>query len=159
MGFRSYRDPHNPRDRKKIDVKAKPKRLRKSGPLTPSEKFVIAEIVRDTPGDLDTQQLNATAIVLARSPQTIASHVIVAREKLQQNAARYVDIHMDSVEQALVQGDVDVARKGSEWAMTNISAKDARGKAERIVDAPVAESTAPRIAIGINLGGLPSVKH
>lgn len=69
---------------------------------------------------------------------------------------QYADKHMAVIDQALAQGEVDVARKGLEWGMTNISARNEKGERETIIDREVESGSAPTIQIGIALGGLPS---
>lgn len=82
-----------------------------------------------------------------------------ARLKLGANAERYVEAHMNSVDEALSLGKeggrnapaaLAVAQKGAEWAIERIS----QG-ASRIVDqAKASAPTTPQIVIGIAVGGV-----
>lgn len=141
--------------RKRSNLKSIRKKPRKAGPITQAEKLIVAELVQDAPLNLmSDEKISMTAELMRRSPDVIKSIVVQAREQLQSNALSYVASHRKSVEQALAAQDFDIARKGSEWAIEHISARDADGKVERIVEKVEAESTAPRVMIGIQLGGL-----
>ena len=130
---------------------------RRRGKLSRIEKIMVGEIIKDAPNDQPSdKQIEATAVALRRSPETIRSTIAAAREKLQANALRYVDLHNDALMQAMMCNDTDVARKGAQWAIENISSRDADGKVERIVEKTEASSTLPSIRIGIALGGLPA---
>lgn len=131
------------------------RRPAKRGSLTHRENFVIDAIVRESPGELLPAQIEATAIALNRRPATIADALEKARAKLQDQAEKYVDIHLQAVEDALADRDQDTARKGAEWYLEKISARDSSGKSTRIIEASSAESSAPSVRIGIALGGLP----
>ena len=138
-------------------LRKKRRKRRRAGPVSATEKLIIAEVVKDAPlSTPNEKQIDALSITLRRSPEVIKSIVVAAREKFQANSLHYVDLHNDAVQQALAGQDFDVARKGAEWAIERISARDADGKIERIVDKVESESSAPRIQIGIQLGGLPS---
>lgn len=94
---------------------------------------------------------------MRRSPEAVMSGIAKAREKFQAKAEYYVDLHARAADLALVNNDADVARKAAEWAMTNLSGKSQSGDIERIVDRAESASDAPRIQIGINLGGVPAI--
>lgn len=111
--------------------------------------------MKDFPSALVPAQIHSTAIMLNRTPETIAKAIDEARARLADQALEYVDIHMSSTRNALADRDHDVARKAAEWALEHISAKDTDGKQHRIIDVAESSSTAPRIQIGIALGGLP----
>lgn len=135
-------------------AKDRKRRPRKRTHLSQAEKTVIAEIASEHPSD---KQLDALAVSLRRDPITIKSYVASAREKLQANAEHYVDQHRRAMDLALLAGDYGETRKAAEFGMTNISAKNSQGETERIVERAEAESTSPKIQIGISLGGLPAV--
>jgi hypothetical protein len=126
--------------------------------LSTSEKAIIETIVRDTPGEFVPAQIEATAIVLKRSPSAIARAVEDAKQRLQERASEYVDLHMDAAKKALEINEVGEARKAAEWALEHISATDDQGKRVSIVESKASESNAPTIKIGIALGGLPHAR-
>lgn len=100
---------------------------------------------------------DAPIIIHNAIKNSVAQSIRAAREKLQGVASRYVEIHLQSAEKALKNGDYDAARKACEWAMENLSADGDDGKQVRIIapkDQPA--PTLPAIQIGIALGGLPS---
>lgn len=135
--------------------KTRPKKARRRGSLTHVEKLIVAEVVRDAPLHVvDEKQVERVALVLRRSPEAIVSAIATARETLQTRALPYVDYHLAAVKGALDAGEFDVARKGAMEMIDKISARDADGKVERIVEKVEAESTTPRVQIGIMLGGL-----
>lgn len=137
-----------------IDV-TKQRKARRRGKLSQVEKAIVAEVVHDSPfKQLGEKQIDALAVTLRRNPEAIISAIANARETLQLSARPYVDIHRKAVEGALAAGDFDVARKGAMEMVDKISARNADGKVERIVEKVEAESTAPRVQIGIMLGGL-----
>jgi hypothetical protein len=137
-------------------AKAK-KRSRRTSPFAQSEKKIIDGIALDNPND---QQIEALAIAMRRPVETVAvaveSSIAAARRKLQDRAEEYVDLHMEASRLAIAMGEVGEARKAAEWGMTNISGKTSAGDSERIVEKVTTDSDAPRIQIGINLGGLPA---
>lgn len=141
------------RDTKRKVVKRRPARNRR---VTQAEKLVVAELVADSPSNIPNKvDIDNLAIALRRSPSTIQSIVSQARDRLVSNALAYVDLHKDAADKALAIGDLGEARKAAEWAIEHISSRDADGKVESIVERIESESNAPRIQIGIALGGIP----
>ena len=129
----------------------------KTGPLAAQDQRVISELVKTQTHELSVEQISSAAMLLRRSPDQIAHAIMDAREKLQMNAGRYVEIHREVAERALIDGSdkaLDVARKASEYAIQHISARDGKGKLERIVEAEQSAAEAPRVQIGIALGGI-----
>ena len=100
--------------------------------------------------------MQALATIEDTTRAGLAQSIRQARGSLQSQAPEYVRIHLAACKQALAQRDPDVARKGAAWAMENLSATSADGMVERIVDMPTQALDAPRIHIGIALGGLPT---
>ena len=146
------------KDAERRGKRVKPKRRgRKRGHLASSEKLIIAEIVKDAPaGIVAPDVIASTALVLRRSPDAITSAIARARETFQSHAQRYAEIHLTATEQAIATNDNDTARKSAQWAMENLSAKNAAGQHERIIDKADQSSQQPVINIGIALGGMPS---
>jgi hypothetical protein len=128
---------------------------RNRGRLTNLEKSLIESMVMNTPHELTRQQVDAAAMMLKRSRQAIKNHVAKAKEALQRNASRYVDLHLEAAETALANGDTDTARKAAEFALKHISASDDDGTVA-LIDAPAAAAApaGPSIRIGIALGGM-----
>jgi hypothetical protein len=149
---------------------SKPKRIRRGrqvlpaakvparrGSLATSEKSAITNIIERS--QMVPAQIEALAIVMGREPSTIARAVQDAKDRLAESAGEYLDAHKQSVSKALSSNDpkaLETARKGAEWALERISAKDSAGKDIRIIDSAVPGSSAPVIKIGIALGGLPT---
>lgn len=130
---------------------------RRKGQLTKVERLIVGEVVASAPTkSLSEVQTQALAITLNRNPDTIKEIIISAREKLQANAEHYVDVHRLAADQALAQGDIDVARKAAEWAISKISKRDDDGTVHRIVEVDDAtnSNSGPRVMIGIALGGM-----
>jgi len=130
---------------------------RKHGKLSERDHHIISELVQTQPHELSLEQIASTATLLRRSPDQVAHAIVEARERLQMNAGRYVEIHREVAEAALKDGSdkaLDVARKASEYAIQHLSARDGKGKLERIVEAEQQMSDAPRVQIGIALGGI-----
>ena len=137
-------------------VKRRPARRSR---MSPSEKIVIAEVVNNAPGGIVSDiQADRLAMMLQRSPTAITSAIASAREQFLAKANDYVDLHNRTVHKAFAQNDLDVARKGSEWAIEHMSGKNDEGEIERIIDKDDSQSNSPRISIGIALGGLPGRK-
>ena len=127
---------------------------------TATDRATVTGVATQIPVDLATPQklIDSTAIVLNRDPRVVASWIAEARQELQRNARLYVDSHVQSVVGALADKDYDVARKGAEWAIEHISARDSDGRVERIVEVQDASAALPTIQIGIALGGLPPAR-
>lgn len=157
MPYRSYRKPKTPKT-----IGSNPRSSNDSGKLSPhrgrlsnAEKDTINAIVKLTPGGISKQQSDAIAIVLKRDRATIARAVDAAQNTLQQNARRYVDIHLLATEAALEAGEHDTARKAAEFAMKSITAKREDGSTARIIDPETTEPrSGPQVKIGIALGGM-----
>jgi hypothetical protein len=129
------------------------------GPLTQSQRVFIEETVLSTPADQLPAKVDAIAAIVQKNPSTVIAAITTAREKLQQHAEKYVDVHAEVAARALARGakgDYAEARKAAEWALEHISATDGEGKTERVIERATAASTAPQIRIGISLGGMPN---
>lgn len=125
---------------------------RHGGSLSKSEKDLIANTALAQPGGLSPLQVTGLAKVLKRSPALIQQAIIEARDQFVGSAGRYVEIHKQATEDALSNGDaksLDVAVRGAQWALTNISAEGTR-----IVDKPNTEATGSKVMIGIRVGGI-----
>lgn len=150
--FRSYLTPLPPRyfgsAPKSRIVPEYPRR--KGGMPNKSEQTIIDHIAKQPEHQVTPAILESAAIIVHKSPETLARHVIAARQRLTEHAEKYVDLHMQSADAALANGEYGEARKAAEWALEKISVGS-----RRIVDAPsTAQSTAPVIRIGIALGGI-----
>src|SRR2546423_1165453 len=98
---------------------------RRVGPLTKVEKALVDQFVADQPREITPEQVRALAKLLRRSPNTIRQCITQARDDFASHAHRYVEIHHEAVETALAKGDpksLEVALRGSQWALENISA-------------------------------------
>lgn len=132
--------------------KAKKRVFRRAGRLTKTDKAVVAAMVKDAPGELTTKQVSALSAALRRTPNAIRDAVVEAKESFNADALFYTDTHKQVVAAALANGDsksLEVARKGSAWAMTNITQD---GK--RIIDKVESGPQGARILIGIKVGGV-----
>jgi hypothetical protein len=134
----------------------KPKRKRKlpkrTGVITKVEKDLIARVVADQSSEMTERQINALAVVTRRSKALVKKAVEEAHETFVDRSKRYVDIHLATVEQAFAKGTdkgLEVAQKGSQWAIENISEQGARIVEKKSDDT----STGTRIMIGVALGG------
>lgn len=146
---------HEPLRRNRNTALAKPKPIRRFGPLSKSEKGLIESVVVDSPREISKAQTKSLAVALRRSPAAMVQAIENARQKLVERAGRYADIHLEAAESAL-KTDPDVARKASEWALQALTAKDERGQTHRIVDQPKSEQPGSGIVvqIGFALGGM-----
>ena len=135
-----------------VEAKPKPrKRHKKLGSFTDAEKTIVEDIVAQSPGGLNTSEVNALARVLRRNREIIKAAVIEAAETLADRAGRYADIHLQTTEAALANGDaksLEVAARASQWALENISV-DGVAVVEKKADKP----TGPQINIGVIVGG------
>lgn len=137
-----------------VKPKRKPskRRVKRFGSLSKIEKQVIAQVVHDSPAEVTPQQVSALALTLRRSPEAIRNAVADARESFSADALNYVEIHKQTVEAALKAGDsksLEVARKGSAWAITNIA-----HEGKRVIDRPESGPQGSKIIIGIRIGGI-----
>lgn len=132
---------------------AKPKQKRvykRMGSATDTDKALVAAVVMDSPRELSTQQTNALATVLRRSKDVVKTLIEEARENFQANAKRYVELHMQAVEDAVASGDpkaLGEAMKGAAWAISNLSAEGTR-----IVEKETKGPTGTQILINIPMG-------
>ena len=124
-------------------------KFKRSGSITDAEQALIDRFVADQPREISTDQVKALAKVLRRRPSTVADCIQRARENFVSVAEGYVEVHQLAVEGALNRRDFDTAAKHAEWALEHLSQEG-----QRVVDRDVVETHAPKILIGVNLGGL-----
>ena len=130
--------------------------LRK-GALTEAEHIAVKALVTSVePGETE-QQLHqrgrALGIALRRSPEAITNAIRAASEEMAADAPTYVKLLLKSAKKAAQRGD----SRPIEWALENISAKDEKGKAVRVVDPPKTADNGPRmpvVNIMIPMGGI-----
>src|SRR5437867_455313 len=111
--------------------KLKGKRYKRHGKPTEAEKALVAQVVQESPFVVPDSQIGSLARGLRRKKEDIKAMIEGAREKFVESSQRYVEIHKSATENALADGDNEQALKGSQRALTNISAEGAR-----IVDKP-----------------------
>jgi ribosomal protein S9 len=133
------------------DPKLKGKQYKRRTNITPAEKALIAQVVQESPFAVPDAQIGSLARGLRRKKEDIKKMIEEARENFVTSAQRYVEIHKAATEQALEKGDSEQALKGSQWALTNISAEGAR-----IVDKVNNETNTPKVLVGIRIGGVSS---
>jgi hypothetical protein len=129
----------------------KTRRGKRGGPLTKPEKDLIAAVVLDQPREMQAPQISSLAHGLRRSKDAVKAAIEDARGEFLGRAGRYVQIHAETTEAALANGDaksLEVAARSSQWAIERISV-DGMQIVERPTDAP----TGARIFIGLSLGG------
>lgn len=104
-------------------------------------------------GDV-TLPTETIAIAMRRDPKTVTSWITAARERLQERAQRYVDVHALAMEGALKDGDYAIAGKLAWEAATALTdAKDTG----RIIEPPAREQQTKSgitVQIGVQLGGV-----
>ena len=131
--------------------------MKRNGAVTKVEKDLIARVIADQSAEMTTSQVNALAIVTRRSRATIKKAVEEAHETFVDRSQRYVDIHLQTVEAGLSSGTdkgLEVAQRGSQWAIENIS----EGGARIVEKASKDENTGARIMIGVRIGGIDESK-
>lgn len=137
----------------KLTKPATKKRYKRSGKTTKDEKEVVKAVVRQAGGDLPLDRTIALAKAFNRPVGTVKAMITRAKENLAADAEFYVDTHRQVVQDAADVGRatyndklLEVARKGSEWALEHTS-----GDGKRIVDQPSSQSSGTRIMIGVKL--------
>ena len=124
-------------------------KFKRSGGITDTEQALVDRFVADQPREISTDQVKALAKVLRRRPSTVRDCIQRARENFVATAEGYVEVHQQAVEGALNRRDFDTAAKHAEWALEHLS-----HEGQRMVDRDVAETHAPKIIIGVALGGM-----
>lgn len=132
-------------------AKKRPRKVfKRGGGITQPERDLVTQFVQDQPREVTPTQVRALARVLRRSQDTVKSLVEGAREHFIEQADRYVEVHRLAVEGALLDGDFQEARKGSEWYLEHVS-----GEGARIIDKQVDTGPAgTRIFVGLRIGGI-----
>lgn len=133
----------------------KPKKYKRAGSTTQAEKALVAQFVQDSPQEIQPAQVTALARTLRRSKEAVKAMIDQAKENFVAAGERYTEIHQLAVEQALATGTIsgaEVAMKGAQWAMENISAEGSR-----IIDAVAKGPVGNRIVVGVKIGGLNDV--
>lgn len=111
--------------------------------LATTERLVetaIREMDAKTPAEI------AVKVGVSTNGRAVRATIRAARESLQQNAERYVELHMLATEKAALDGDAGPAQ----WALERIAEKG-----DRIVDTPKSAGVMPSLQIGIQVGGVP----
>lgn len=141
------------------DIPKKPRKprllKRANAKISLEEKNLVAQFVMDQPREIAPQQINALATVLRRPKETVKAMVEQARENFVASAEYYVEAHKRAVDTALTNGDsksLEVAVRGSQWAMENMSIEGTR-----IVEKAVADAGGTKIMIGVQIGGLKDI--
>ena len=131
----------------------KPRRsYKRQGKLSDGDKHLIEDVIAQTPGGLSTGQQHALAVVLRKSRDVVKRAIEDAHDNLAERAGRYADIHLQTTETALSNGDaksLEVAARASQSAMENINV-DGVGVVEKKPDKPVGN----QVIVGIQLGGM-----
>ena len=125
---------------------------KRGGSPTKAEKELVAQFVLDQPAEVTPRQVNALAKVLRRSKELTKQLIEDAKDNFVESAGRYVEIHREAVEAALLNGDsksLEVAVKGSQWAIESLSSDGTR-----IVEQPNVDSGGVKVMVGIKLGGM-----
>lgn len=131
---------------------------RGGGPLSQVEHVAVEALIASVRGDEPEQELQtrgrALALALGRTPAAIRKAVVSARERLQESAGTYAELHLEAARVAAREGDA----KPAEWALERITAPTEDGKGlERVVE-PIKGAgqvqTMPVVNIGIGLGGI-----
>ena len=130
-------------------AKRKPPPLKRKGPVTKSEKALVAQVVLDQPGPVNERQERALATSLRRSKEVIHDLVLEAKENFVALGPRYVEIHMAAAEKALASGSLGIATEAAEWALEHIAADGSR-----VIEPAVTGPTGNQILIGIQMGGV-----
>ena len=122
---------------------------RRRGITTPAEMALVSQFVKDQKDDITPKQIESLSELLKRRKNTVKHLIFRAREKFNDAAEEYVDIHLQATRKALKKGDNEQAIKGSAWAIQNISAEG-----ERIIDKPTDEgSSGVKVLVGVKIGG------
>ena len=75
-------------------------------------------------GELSNDQVYGLARALRYKPERIKEVIATARENFVESSIRYVEIHKQAAEQALLNGDpksLDVAARAAQWAIESAS--------------------------------------
>lgn len=124
---------------------------KRGGPITAAEQSLVQQFVADQPRDLLPIQISALSTLLQRSELTVKEMVEKAKVKFVSRAESYVDAHHQATQEALADKDYEQALRGAQWAIEHISVGGAR-----IVEKVAAESTSPRVMIGVQVGAIDS---
>jgi acyl-CoA reductase-like NAD-dependent aldehyde dehydrogenase len=136
-----HRASNKARTKKREEIGAK------MGRMTKVEREAIIEVAARAPESIDVQRMSQ---IMHRSPEAIKEMVLVARQKLQERAGEYADIHLEAAKRALENDDPDTARKAAEFILTRVGEGDAR-----VLDGDASQTQAggPIIQIGFKVGG------
>lgn len=155
---KKYKAPKRKKVRKKPGRKpGPPKPPLKPGSLTQAEHAAVDALVMSSePGETEEQfqeRTKALSLALRKSTAAIKSAVPKARERLQERALSYADLHFEAAQIAAMKGDASPAQ----WALERIKDKDEKGKTQHIVAPVKSEDNGPRLPtvnIGVMLGGI-----
>ena len=119
------------------------------GTVSKIEQKLLEDVLRQQTTELTPTQERSLGHVFQRGPTVIKRMIQEARERFAERAGEYTDIHFQSAQGALADGDYEVAGELAQWAMKEISMEGVR-----VIDKANTEAQVPRVMIGIKLGGL-----
>ena len=121
---------------------------------TISDDTVLDAFLLAQTGPVTKGQVGAMAKLLGRTPENIKKAMIRARHRFVSKAERYVELHGEATEEAMLRGDHEIVIKASQWAMTNLAAEGVR-----IIDKPEAGADhGTKVLIGVQIGGVDQPK-
>jgi hypothetical protein len=136
--------------------RTKPKSKRKykrPGRVTKKEQAIVTALVKEAPDTPTVDQTKALAKLFNRPTDTVKSMLVKAKASLAGDAQFYVDTHKEVVATAMAvaastgsEKHLDIARKGSAWAIANIS-----GDGKRLVEKADIGPQGTRIMVGVKL--------
>lgn len=124
-------------------------KFKRDGGITQAEQSLIEQFIADQPRAVSDEQIKSLSKLLRRKPSTVRACIERARERFAEVAEGYVEVHQLATEGALNRHDYDTAAKHAEWALEHLS-----HEGQRVIDKDKAETHAPKILIGVNLGGM-----
>lgn len=119
---------------------------KRMGPATKSDKEVVADLLKATPGEVNVRAL---AKVLRRSTEVTRRLVEEARQNFAETADEYRQLHLTGVRDAISTGDpkgLDAGIRGAQWALENIAFEG-----QRIVEKAPKEAAGTKVMIGVKL--------
>lgn len=144
MGARAFVSRQNRTGRRPTEHK-------RMGTRSEAEVDLVQQFIQDQPGPITDKQERALARTLRRSKESVRSMIEEAKCRLGERAEFYADTHQMAVASALANGDpksLEVAVRGSQWALENISIDG-----ERIIDKPQPGPSGVKIVVGVKVGG------
>ncbi len=116
----------------------------------------IAQTIAELPPEMVEGRVQAIALGakdhLEMAKREVKEHLKQTKRRFQLSAGDYQQLHLEATRRAMDDKQFDVAARSSQWALEKMQEGDVR-----VIEKTADTSGAPKIMIGVQLGGIPQL--